>query len=122
VKQLSANVTAINTTMLSSIGEIKQDLTTQLESVFLALYTKLHIPIDNPSSSSPPHTEGDHSPFSHTLQNHHFQRDLRLPWVYVTKFDGSDPIGWVTQMEHYFSLYNIIDYLAKLRYGVLRLD
>jgi hypothetical protein len=42
--------------------------------------------------------------------------------VDVTKFDGSDPTGWVTQMEHYFSLYNIIDDLAKLRYGVLHLD
>jgi hypothetical protein len=105
---------AINTTMQSSMGEIKQDLTTQLESVFSALYTKLHIPTDNPSSSSPPHTEGDHSSHSHTLQNHHFQRDLCLPWVDVTKFDGSDPTGWVTQMEHYFSLYNITDDLAKL--------
>jgi hypothetical protein len=88
----------------------------------LALCTKLHIPIDNTSSSSPPHTEGDHSSHSHTLQNHHFQRDLRLPWVDVTKFDGSDPTGWVTQMEHYFSLYNITYDLAKLRYGVLHLD
>jgi hypothetical protein len=113
---------AINTTMQSSMGEIKQDLTTQLESVFSALCTKLHIPTDNPSSSSPPHTEGDHSSHSHTLQNHHFQRDLRLPWVDVTKFDGSDPTGWVTQMEHYFSLYNITDDLAKLQYGVLHLD
>jgi hypothetical protein len=40
----------------------------------------------------------------------------------VTKFHGSDPTGWVTQMEHYFSLYNITDDLAKLRYGVLHLD
>jgi hypothetical protein len=31
VKQLSANVATINTTMQSSMGEIKQDLTTQLE-------------------------------------------------------------------------------------------
>jgi hypothetical protein len=122
VKQLSANVVAINTTMQSSMEEIKQDLTTQLESVFSALCTKLHIPTDNPSSSSPPQTEGDHSSHSHNFQNHHFQRDLRLPWVDVTKFDGSDPTGWVTQMEHYFSLYDITDDLAKLRYGVLHLD
>ena len=106
VKQLSANVAAINTTMQSSMGEIKQDLTTQLELVFSALFTKLHIPTDNPSSSLAPHTEGDHSSHSHTLQNHHFQRDLHLPWVDVTKFDGSDPTSWVTQMEHYFSLYD----------------
>jgi wobble nucleotide-excising tRNase len=53
VKQLSANVSAINTTMQSSREEIKQDLTSHLESVFSALCTKLHIPTDNPSYSSP---------------------------------------------------------------------
>jgi hypothetical protein len=42
--------------------------------------------------------------------------------VDVTKFDGSDPIGWVTQMEHYFSLYSITDDLAKIWYGVIHLD
>jgi len=122
VKQLSANVSTINTTMQSSMEEIKQDLTTQLESIFSALCTKLHIPTDNPSSDSPPHTEGDHSSHSHNFQNHHFQRDLRLPRVDVTKFDGSDPTWWVTQMEHYFSLYGITDDLAKLWYVVLHLD
>jgi hypothetical protein len=122
VKQLSANVVTINTTMQSSMEEIKQDLITQLESVFSALCTKLRIRTDNSSSPSPPHNEGDHSSHSHNFQNHHFQRDLRLPWVDVTKFDGSDPIGWVTQMEHYFSLYDITYDLAKLRYGVLHLD
>jgi hypothetical protein len=42
--------------------------------------------------------------------------------VDVTKFDGSDPTGWVTQMERYFSFYDIKNDLAKLRYGVLHLD
>jgi chromosome segregation ATPase len=67
VKQLSANVAAINTTMQSSMEEIKQDLTTQLESIFSSLCTKLHIPTDNPSSDSPPHTEGEHSSHSHNF-------------------------------------------------------
>ena len=40
----------------------------------------------------------------------------------VTKFDGLDPTSWVTQLEHYFSLYDITDELAKLWYGVLHLD
>jgi hypothetical protein len=40
----------------------------------------------------------------------------------VNKFDGADPIGWATQMEHYFSLNDITNELAKLRYGVLHLD
>jgi hypothetical protein len=84
--------------------------------------TKLHILADNPLSDAPPHTKAETSSHSHNFQPHHFQRDLRLPWVDVTKFDGSDPTGWVTQMEHYFSLYNITDDLAKLWYGVLHLD
>jgi hypothetical protein len=42
--------------------------------------------------------------------------------VEVNKFDGSDPIGWVTQMEHYFSLHGITDDLAKICYDVLYLD
>jgi hypothetical protein len=102
--------------------EIKQDLTTQLESVVLMLCTKLHIPTDNPLSDPPPHTETETSSHSHNFQHHHFQRDLHLLRVDVTKFYGSDPTGWVTQMEHCFSLYGITDDLAKLRYGVLHLD
>jgi wobble nucleotide-excising tRNase len=60
VKHLSANVVTINTTMQSSIAasikEIKEYMTTHLEYVILMLYTKLHIPIDNPLSDPPPHT------------------------------------------------------------------
>jgi hypothetical protein len=122
VKQLSANVATINTTMQSSMEEIKQDLTIQLESIFSMLYTKLHIPTNNPSSNSPPHTEAENSSRSHNFHHHHFQCDLRLSQVDVTKFDGSDPTSWVTQMEHYFSLYDIAYDLAKLWYGVLHLD
>jgi hypothetical protein len=130
VKQLSATIasidtsinTTINTTMQSSMEEVKQELTTQLESVFASLCTKLKIPTDEPFSDAPPKIEGEHSSHSHTFQPHHFQHDLCLPWVDVTKFDGSDPTDWVTQMEHYFSLYDITDDLAKLWYGVLYLD
>jgi hypothetical protein len=32
------------------------------------------------------------------------------------------PTSWVTQMEHYLSLHDITDELAKLWYGVLHLD
>jgi hypothetical protein len=42
--------------------------------------------------------------------------------VDVTKSDGSDPTGSVTQLEHYFSLYGITGELAKLQYGILNLD
>jgi carbamate kinase len=130
VKQLSATVasidtsinTTINTTMQSSMEEVKQELTTQLESVFASLYTKLKIPTNDPFFDTPLKTEGEHSSHSHTFQPHHFQRDLCLLRVDVTKFEGLDPTGWVTQMEHYFSLYDITNDLAKLQYGVLHLD
>jgi hypothetical protein len=118
VKKISANVVAINTTMSSSIvasiKELKQDMTTHLQSLILMICTKLHIPADNPLSNPPPHTKVETSSHSHNSHPHHFQRGLCLPWVDVTKFDGSDPTNWVTQMEHYFSLYRIIYYLAKL--------
>jgi hypothetical protein len=119
VKQLGANVVTLNTFMQSSMEEIKQDLTTHLESVVLMLCTKMHISADNLLSDPPSYTKAEHSS---NFQHHHFLHDLRLPQVDVTKFDGSDPTGWVTQMEHYFSLYGITDDLAKLRYGVLHLD
>jgi hypothetical protein len=114
VKHVSANVVAIDTTMQSSMEEIKQGMTTQIEFVFLTLCTKMDIPTDNPLFDPPPHTEAENSSHSHNFQYHHFQRDLRLPRVDVTKFDGSDPTIWVTQMEHYFSLYGITYDLAKL--------
>jgi hypothetical protein len=102
--------------------EVKQELTTQLESVFASLYTKLKIPLDDHFSEVPPNNEGETSSHSHTFQSHYFQRDIRLPRVDMTKFDGLDTTGWVTQKEHYFSLYDITDDLAKLRYGILHLD
>jgi wobble nucleotide-excising tRNase len=54
VKQLSANIATINTSMQSSIAasikELKQDMTTHLESVVSMICTKLHIPADTPLS------------------------------------------------------------------------
>jgi hypothetical protein len=98
------------------MAEVKNEL----ESGFVSLYTKLKIPLDDSFDDAHKKTEGENS--SHSFQPHHFQRDIRLLRVDVTKFDGSDPTSWVTQMEHYFSLYNIEYDLAKLRYGVLHLD
>jgi hypothetical protein len=102
--------------------DLKQDMTTQPESVASIICTKLHILANPPLSDPPLHTEAETSSHSHNFQSHHFQSELRLLWVDVTQFDGSDPTGWVTQMEHYFSLYDITNDLVKLRYGVLHLD
>jgi hypothetical protein len=111
VKQLNANIATININMQSpiaaSVEVLKQDMATQLESVVSMICTKLHIPADTPLSDPPLDTEVETSSHSHNFQPHHFQRDLRLPRVDATKFDGSDPTSWVTQMKHYFSLYDI---------------
>jgi hypothetical protein len=104
VRQLNANIATINKNMHSSItasiGELKedlkQDITTQLESVASMICTKLHILSDPPLSDPPLHTKAETSSHSHNFHPHHFQRDLRLPCVDVTKFDGSDPTSWVT--------------------------
>ena len=130
VRQLSANISAINKNMHSSIAtsikelkqDLKQDITTHLESIASMICTKLHIPTDTPLSDPPLHIEAENFSHSHNFHPHHFQHDLLLPHVDVTKFDGSDPTGWVTQMEYYFSLYDITDDLAKIWYGVLHLD
>ena len=74
------------------------------------------------SSEQSSNLKGTTSSDSHPFQSNPFHHDLRLPRVEVKKIDGSDPTGWVTQMEHYFSLHGITDYLAKLHYDVLYLD
>jgi hypothetical protein len=87
VRQLSANIATINKNMHSSITatieelkqDLKQDITTHIESVTMMICAKLHIPTDLPSSDPPLYTEGETSSHSQNFQPHHFQRDLRLP-------------------------------------------
>jgi hypothetical protein len=126
VRKLSANVTTINEKMYSTIDAkmetMKHDLSTQLESIIAHLCTKLNIPRDLTSSNQPLQPDDETSSNSQNFSSHHFQRDLRLHRVDVNKFDGSYPMGWVTQMEHYFSLHGITDESDKLHYGVLHLD
>jgi hypothetical protein len=74
------------------------------------------------SSSTSYNLDDPKSSESTYFPSNHFQQDLCPPHVEVNEFDGLDPTGWVTQMEHYFSLYDITHELAKLRYGVLHLD
>ncbi len=40
----------------------------------------------------------------------------------MNKFDDSDLVGWISKMQHYFTLHNIKDDKAKLNVGVLYLD
>jgi hypothetical protein len=77
--------TTINAVVQSAMAEVKHELTTQLESVFASLCTKLKIPTDDSFPDAHTKTEGDTS--SHSFQPHNFQRNIRLPRVDVTKFD-----------------------------------
>ena len=44
------------------------------------------------------------------------------PEVYFNTFDGSNLLGNFTQMEQYFSLHGITNYMMKLNMGVFYLD
>ena len=77
----------------------------------------------NPSFSKQlSHLDCFGSSYSMAFQSNSFHRDPHLPRVEVNKFDGSNPRGWATQMEHYFSLHGVTNELAKINYVVLYLD
>jgi hypothetical protein len=42
-------------------------MTTHIESIVLMIYTKMHIPADNPLSDLPPHSEVETSSHSHNF-------------------------------------------------------
>jgi hypothetical protein len=73
-----------------------------------------------PSSSDKPDVVNSY--YSLHFQSNSFNCEPHIPRVEVNKFDGSDPTGWVAQMENYFSLHGITDELAKILYVVLYLD
>jgi hypothetical protein len=70
VRQLSANIATINKTMHSSIvasieelkKDLKQDITTHIESIASMICTKLHILADPPLSDPPLHIEAELPP------------------------------------------------------------
>jgi hypothetical protein len=61
------------------------------------------------SYDQPSHQEGTDSSHSMAFHSNRLHRELYLPKFYVNKFDGFNPTGWVTQMEHYLSLHGIAD-------------
>jgi hypothetical protein len=103
----------------SRIDTLEANLTTQLTSLQSVVNQLLKRPTNPSSSTKPDVVDSSQSPHFHSNS---FHREPRLPRVEVNKFDGSNPTGWVTQMEHYFSLHGITDELDKLCYVVLYLD
>jgi hypothetical protein len=77
---------------------------------------------DLASYEQPFYQENTGSSHSMAFHSNHLYHEIRLPKVVVKKFDGLNPIGWFTQMEHYFSLHGITNELTKIHIGVLYLD
>jgi hypothetical protein len=74
-----------------------------------------------PNAEDPQQSHSEHTHSSHfTWGSPHSWN--KVPKVDMHKFDGSNPTGWVSQMEQYFSLQNIWDDETKLHVGVLYLD
>jgi hypothetical protein len=74
---INASVNAsVNAAIQSAMVEVKHELTTQIESVFASLCTKLKIPTDDSFPDAHTNTEGETS--SHSFQPHHFQWDILL--------------------------------------------
>ena len=65
--------------------------------------------------------EGKSSHSLHFYGNHQ-QSQPRPPKLDLYKFDGSHPATWLAQMEEYFTLTHIRDYVTKLSVGSLYLD
>jgi len=114
------NFTQVN----SNIATINYKFTT-LEDLFVDmkyLTTWVHQFKGPIPSEKPSHQEGIDSSHSMVFHSKPLSHHLHIPTFEVNKFDVSDPMGWVTQMEHYFTLHGITDELIKLHVGVLYLE
>jgi hypothetical protein len=72
--------------------------------------------VEDPQHSHYEHIHSSHSPW---VSPHSWNK---VPKVDMHKFDGSNPVEWVSQMEQYFALHNIWDDETKLHVGVLYLE
>jgi hypothetical protein len=122
IEQMTSNIGSTN----SRIENIEHKFDT-MEAKFTTQFTTLQYTINQllnrpmgPSSSDQPDVV-DSSQYLH-FQSNSFHHEPHIPRVDINKFDGSDPMGWLTQMEHYFSLHGITNELEKLHYDVLYLD
>jgi hypothetical protein len=115
--EIASNNTRLETLETKVIGEL-----VDVKGELASLTQWLKQSHGSPSLEQPYHFEGENSSYNMVFHSNSLPRDPRLSLVEVNKFDGSDPIGWVTQMELYFSLHGITGDLTKLHYGVLYLD
>jgi len=129
IQQVTSSLTSTNSRIEKLETQVHQQFDA-MDAKFMGEFSTLQSTINQLLNRSqgpslleqPSPLDGVDSSHSMIFQSKSFHRDRRLPRVEVNKFDGSDPMGWVTQMEHYFSLHGITDELDKLRYVVLYLD
>jgi hypothetical protein len=109
-------------TFNSNVESFKDQVKGKIDSIHSALNELLKKSQGPPSSNKLSHFESADSSHTMAFHSNSLHSDPCLPRVEVKKFDGSNPTGWVTQMEHYFSLHNITDELVKFHYNVFYLD
>jgi hypothetical protein len=131
----SQTLDELDTKVATLSDELKQGLTSLTKQFQEELHQNMsnlsnqfqEILMHNPGSKPKSHPHTSHS--SH-YENPHLSHSPwgspnswnKVPKVEMHKFDGSNPTGWVSQMEHYFSLHDIRDDETKLHVGVLYLD
>jgi len=120
VKEATSEIATIN----HSLNKLDDQITKldNLSDHMNSLIEWLHQSKGPLSSKQPSQQESIDSSHSMAFRSNPLTHDLCLPKFEVNKFDGSDPTSRVTQMEHYFSLHGIIDYLIKIRVGAPYLD
>jgi hypothetical protein len=122
---VNSNIASTNSKLESFEANVMGEFATikgELASLAIAFNQWLKQFHGSLSSKKPSQYESRDSSHNMAFQSNSLHHDPHLPRVEVNKFDGLDPIGWVTQMEHYFSLHGITNDLSKIHYGVLCMD
>jgi hypothetical protein len=121
VTQISEDVSMIKQT-LGDLDHLKQcfqdmdDIKNHLQVI------SQHLGLIDKGKNQEYHSEAPHSSHYENTHNSHSPWGSpnswnKFPKVEMHKFDGSDPAGWVSQMEHYLSLHDIQDDETKLHVG-----
>jgi hypothetical protein len=117
MEDLDSQVTSLNATVTILHQEFLESLKDKFNTLTHLIKGKHHESHFEDIHSS--HSEHPHSSHSHCGPPYSWNN---VPKGEILKFDGFDLVGWVSQMEHYFSLHDIRDDETKFHVGVLYLD
>jgi hypothetical protein len=129
IQQVTVDLASTNSRIAKFETQVQQQFNA-MDAKFMGEFSTLQFAVNQllncpqgPSSlEQPSPLDGVDSSHSMIFQSNSFHYDPCPPRVEFNKFDSSNPTGWVTQMENYFSLHGITDELAKIRYVVLYMD